>query len=148
MCEREDFSNRVIEMRIIHSIPIISLLPFKLDDNQSSFRRIDILADLRGVFYSHKDWSGKSWFIDPFFALRKRFTNSSWCMAGVGLNPFIFDKWHYSIVCDGREKFIEGRDIFRKSAFLNQSELLEALRNAEEEISTRWMISFEANLDF
>ena len=148
MCERDNFSDRVIEMKIIHSIPARLLIPFKIVGNNSFFNGIDLLADIRGILYNHQNWSGKRGFIDPFFALRKGFSDSSWCMFGVGLNPYVFDKWHYSITCDGREKFLENNGVFRKSAGLNRSEWLEILGNAEEEMSSSWIISFEASLAF
>jgi hypothetical protein len=148
MCERDNLSDRVIEMKIIHSIPARLLIPFKLAGNNSFFNGIDLLADIRGVLYNHQNWNGKRGFIDPFFALRKSFAYSSWCMIGVGLNPYVFDKWHYGITCDGREKFLEDKGVFRKSAVLNQREWLEILGNAEEEMSASWIISFEAGLTF
>ncbi|MCD6378816.1 glycogen-binding domain-containing protein [bacterium] len=148
MCERDDFSNRVTEMKIKHSIPIGSLLPFKLVENNSLFNGVDILADVRSALYNNRNWSGKRAFIDPFIALRKRFTDSSWCMVGIGLNPYVFDKWHYNITYDGREKFLEDKGVFRESIFLNQVGLLEILSKAEEEMSESWIISFEASLGF
>ncbi|MDZ7860214.1 MAG: glycogen-binding domain-containing protein [Candidatus Krumholzibacteriota bacterium] len=148
MCESGDILNRVIEMKITHSIPLYPFLPFELADKNPILKNIDIFADLRGVSYNHRKWSGKNIFIDPFLALRKKFNESSWCMIGVGLNPYIFDKWYYNISYNGRERFLEDKGVFRELSPLNQNELIDGLGNAEEEMSSSWMISFETKLVF
>ncbi|HMA75989.1 MAG TPA: hypothetical protein VKO43_01650, partial [Candidatus Krumholzibacteriaceae bacterium] len=148
MCENGDILNRVIEMKITHSIPLDMLLPFELADNNPIFKDIDIFTDLRGVSYNHREWSGKNRFIDTFLALRKKLNESSWCMVGVGFNPYIFDKWYYNISYNGRERFLEDKGVFRELSSLNQNKLMEDLGDAEDEMSSSWMISFETKLLF
>ncbi len=148
MCQSDDISRRVVEIRGVKSLLFDSLVNRFTSIRYGFLRNVDLLADIRCVSYNHDEWSGRRDFVDTFLGVRKSFGNSSWMMAGVGARPYAFDRWYFGILPRGRMKFIEERGVLEYSRYQEYSDLYGKLSEAESELSRNWSVSFEGCLKF
>jgi len=148
ICQSDDISRRVVEIRGVKSLLFDSLMKRFSSIDFEFLKNLDLLADIRCVFYNHDEWKGKKNFADTFLGLRKSFGNSSWVMAGVGARPYVFDKWYFGIIPSGRTRFIEESGVLEYSSYQDYSDLYELLSEAERKLSTDWSVSVEGCLKF
>lgn len=147
-CDSRKITRRVLEARLVKSIDIGSITSGSSGVVAALFKGADLLVDFRGVSYNHEEWKGRKNFIDTFIGLRKSFNGSFFLMAGAGLNPFVFDKWYYGIIPDGRLRFLEERGVIEGAGSLDEGRLIEVIGDAESDMQRNWSFSIEGRFEF
>ena len=111
-------------------------------------KHLNFLCDFRYIHYDHEEWTGKRDFLDVYLSLNGEITASSWYAVGFGVNPFLFDRWYYHFSGYGRENYLLDQGLYDVFKTSSTADLMNALRDAEEELSEEWMITIEAGIRF
>jgi len=142
-CDAEDFSKRVLELRGFRSISLSPFLPWFIF---SKTGRIDLVTDIRAVYYHHPEMVEE--FFDIYTALRKDIGERGWIMAGVGFSPYRVDRWKYRLSPWGRELYIQEKNTFRGGTAQDLEWMLQRLKDVEDEMSLDFRLSVEAGIRF
>jgi hypothetical protein len=110
--------------------------------------RYGFYLDMRYAFYSIDGWNGSRDFLNTFAAVYGRLNANSWLMVGVGVNPYLYDRWAYAFSGLGREHFLLDRDVIDAFSGGVTDDALSTLREAERSLSEEWAITFEAFIGF
>ena len=110
--------------------------------------RFGCFLDMRYTSYGIDGWDGKRDFLNAFAAVYGRLNESSWLSIGVGVNPYLYDRWAYAFNGLGREHFLLDRDVMDAFSGGVTGDALRTLQEAERSLSKEWAITFEAFIGF
>jgi hypothetical protein len=108
--------------------------------------RAALILDMRSVSYRHGAARGD--FIDAFLGLHATIATSHWCLLGLGVSPYAFDRWMYDHAGWGRERYLEDRNVFGVLAAQGERSAVRRLLDAEEALADDWLLTVQAGFTF